>query len=147
MTTESIALLSLAISGLSLLVALFAACGVWAPFWYDKHKLTARGAAIVSRDGSVQLSITVANVGKRPTVLHHILVEQPGVPGHYLGFAGDKPARLEVGDSISQLLTLASWKTVQDIHACDFLVIDSSNKQHKVGIDGRRTPFKATRSR
>lgn len=147
MSTENIAILGLAVAGLTALIALFAAIGQWAPFWSDRHVISAYGSLFIASDGRLDLAISVSNVGKRPTTIRFIQIQPPHGPSHSCPFLPGGPARLDVGDAVSTVVPRAVavqlWRDASEIQHLEFYVVDSANKRHSVSAVGRSARAKS----
>ncbi|BEP57051.1 MULTISPECIES: hypothetical protein [unclassified Variovorax] len=148
MTTENIALLSLIVSGLSIVLALFAVFGPWLPLWMGRHKITAHGSPFQC-DDYLTLSISVSNVGKRPATIRFVQVQLPSSTTLSFPLLPIGSAHLDVGDIVEMVVPREVahhlWKEIPDLHHLELAVVDSANRPHPISISGRSTKTKALR--
>ena len=141
-TNGSVSLLSLAISGLSAAISLFAAFGRWMPSRAEKRQITACGFPFQSGE-HLELSIFVSNIGRHPTTIRFVQAHLPGSPTLSFPFLQVGSARLNAGDFVETVVpryvAYQLWKNIVDLHRLELEVVDSANKSHPISISGRPT--------
>ena len=136
MTPEQISYLAFLTSIVSLVVAFLA-------LYRDRHIVSVRAVPVGNLDGSFNLNVSVANSGKRPISVNHVLIKPPSHPGLFLNFAPKGENRIDVGESRSCQINPSSlsnlpfsWRSVKELRTFDIFVQDALGKKHKAVWEG-----------
>ena len=127
MDTASIALL---VSILSLLVSFIA-------LFRDRHTLIVSSVPVGSDANSWKLHVTVANSGKRPITINHVMLQLPDSTQRLsVNFQPSGQGKLDVGESKTSVLspnTLPAgfgWTSCEQLLRYKVFVVDALGKRH-----------------
>ena len=133
MTAEQIAYFALLASIVSLVISFLT-------LYRDRHVISVRAVPFESSKGVYNLNVTVANSGRRPISINHVLLRPPGDPGVFVDFAPNGQNRIDVGESrscqVSPVGLPVSWSSVAELRGLDVYVQDAIGKKHKAVWEG-----------
>lgn len=131
MDSEYIAFIALLISIISLALSFLS-------LYRDRHVINARYSIyeMPAAPEKLNLSISVANAGKRPITICFITVRPKSSPGMSIPFSTEGSVQIDVGGvAVANILAgspAALWQSVSDIKSCQIFIQDALGKNHLV---------------
>jgi hypothetical protein len=123
------------ISYLALLTSVVSLVVSFLTLYRDRHAVTARAVPFQQTDGTYSLHVTVANHGKRPIMVTHVLLKRPGDSGLSLNFEPNEGNKIDVGESRSCAISSkglpTSWSSSEELRSMEVSVIDALGKKHR----------------
>ena len=124
------ALLALLVSIASLIVSFVA-------LFRDRHALIASSVPVGSDTASWNLHVTVANGGRRPISINHVLLQRPNSSKRlFIDFQPAGQNKIDVGESKTKSVSPSAvaaafgWSSSEELLRYKIFVVDALGKQH-----------------